>query len=156
MHIKQMLNCAVAGGLMKMNNIDEELLTGVLASQPSDIRKVHRVQVNGEKLYCEEYSRMTRRVCDVVCCKNADILKITYFVVNNTSKVVYAVARKLLIEENCFINDIGARHIIKVKKSLQRVVVPVDIIKEKLFFIKVRDEMYIAKMSNLLGHSIFK
>lgn len=154
---EKMCNCLVAGRQNKLGQgTDEELMTAVGVSSLSDIRKVLRVEVDGEKFYCQDYSRMKRRVCYVVMCNNRNLLKIKTFILNCLSKVVYALADVLHINENCFLNAESGKHIIRVSESNERAVIPVENLKEKLFFIEVENNKFISRMPNMFGHCVFK
>lgn len=70
----QYQNCKISGRITAPHrdhkNIDQLLLiTG--ATSAANLSIAHRIQVNGQKLYCKEYSRMKRRVlCSLLCEQN--------------------------------------------------------------------------------------
>ena len=154
---KQMHNCCIAGAQSKLDiEVDEEFLTAIGAALPSDVRKVLRVEVRGEKFYCEDYSRMKRRVCYVASCKSGNIVLIKMFVFRVNSDVVFAVAEPLIVEENCHLDRFSARHIVKVSQKHERLIFPVEELKEKLFYIRTEMNVFVSRMPNMFGHCVFK
>lgn len=129
---KQMRNCYIAGAQSKLDIVvDNEFLTEIGAALPSDVRKVLRVEVRGEKNYCEDYSRMKRRVCYVASCRNGSIVLIKMFVFRVNSDVVFAVAEPLIVEENCHLDRYCGRHVVKVFQMHERLIFPVEELQEK-------------------------
>ena len=68
----QYQNCKISGRITAPHrdhkNIDQLLLiTG--AASAANLRIAHMIQVNGQKLYCKEYSRMKRRVLYSLLCE---------------------------------------------------------------------------------------
>ncbi|XP_070537055.1 uncharacterized protein [Ptychodera flava] len=119
------------------------------------VKKAFRVKLNDNKLYSKEYTRMTKRVCYMVRCKNGDMRKIEYFIVNVLTDHIYAFGKVVLVSDNCFICD-GPRHIIRIEDTSNLVCFPVEEIAEKLFFMQVDGMKYVACMPNLVGHGILK
>lgn len=151
-------NCEITGRktvIGERRNM-EQLLCSSGAISATELCVVLRVRVNGEKLYSKEYSRMKRRVCYIVCTKEGGIVSIEYFVLNTTTGIVFAVGNQMVPTSSCFLNENSGRHIVKVEKYTDQVVVEVDKIQEKLFFMRVEDDICIARMPNLCGHGVFK
>jgi hypothetical protein len=88
------------------------LLSNITSSMNTNLSIAHRIQVNGQKLYCKEYSRMKRRVCYVVCFVNRTIMSIQYFALNVNSGLVYAVGEILAVTADCFLNEKSGHHIV--------------------------------------------
>lgn len=151
---------ASAAGHLQPVHFSEET-RGVILQEtncPNELflKKALRIKLYEQKLYSEEYTRMKKRVCHVVKCRNGDIRKIMYFLVNTVTNKMFAYSKKILVHQQSFILPNGPRHVIRVYESEELVVIPVEEIAEKLFFMVIDGVCYIACMPNMTGHSILK
>lgn len=153
-------NVATAGALKSCTNLDEDDILLILSETGCQniqlFKKSLRVQVNGQKLYSEGYSRMKKRICNVVRCKNGQLRKVMYFLVKTDTNCVLAFAKKLEVHQQSFICETNSHHIIRVTETTGKVIFPVEDIIEKVFFMSIDGRHYVACMPNLIGHSIFK
>ena len=150
-------NAAVyVGALKSLTDQANEIVLMMPDQNIHSLKKALRVMVNDQKLYSEQYSRMKKRVCFVVRCKNGDIRKITFFIVNTETSSIFAFAKKFEIHQQSFICNGGPRHIIRVVNTDEPAIFPVEDIAEKVFFMVVGNVSYIACMPNMVGHGIFK
>ena len=154
--VQSVNNVKVAGSLLKMHDLPCEIITATGTDNIKTLRKCARVRLNNEKLYSKLYTRMKKRICYVVRCKNGDIREILYFIINPLLNSVYALAHKIQVHSDSFICDIGPQHIIRVMKTTDQVIFPVENIIEKVFFMDVDDKSYIACVPNRIGHGVFK
>jgi hypothetical protein len=111
----QYQNCKISGRITAPHIDQLLLITG--AASAANLRIAHRIQVNGHKLYCKEYSRMKRRVCYVVCFVNGTIMSIQYFALNVNSGLVYAVGEMFAVTADCFLKEKSGHHILKVTNT---------------------------------------
>jgi len=157
--MKSMKNCNVAGKLVSLSKelTPNDFLKSINTEKLSEVRKCLRIELHGQKYYSEEYSRMKKRVCFFVVNKLGEIFAIRYFVVNKV-KEVFAVAKKYVLEENCFIFESSGRHIFKVKEIDGNILqtFPVDMIKEKAFYISLGDKTCVSLLPNVVGHGVLK
>lgn len=149
---------SVAGALKTCTDLSDDEISFILnetgCQNIQSFKKALRVEVDNQKLYSEEYSRMTKRICNVVRCKNGQLRKIMYFLVNSDTKSVLAYGSKLEVHHDSFI--FSSQHIIRVTEATGKVIFPVKDIAEKVFFMCVDGHYYVACMPNSIGHSIFK
>jgi hypothetical protein len=148
----------IAGALQSCNDLPEDEILYILNVTGSAsiqlLKKSLRVQVNGQKLYSEGYTRMKKRICNVVRCKNGQLRKVLYFLVKTDTNNVLVYAQRVEVHNESYIH--GAQHVIRVTKPTGKVIFPVEDIAEKVFFMLVDGHQYVACMPNLIGHSVFK
>lgn len=134
------------------------ILQKTASTNELDLKKALRVKAGSQKLYSVEYSRMKKRVCyvHVVKCQNGTILKLLYFLQNTVTFKLFACAKKINVHPESFVLTNGPKHIIRVEQSEEFVVIPVEEITEKLFFMAIHEKLYIAYLPNMVGHSVFK
>lgn len=159
-NLKKCQNCYISGAATSCDfeNLDREfILNKTRAVSIKDLKKVKRVKVNSQYLYSKEYSRMNKRICHVVLCKNNNCYSVEYFILNEISGTVYAVGNLLEVQEPQHICQGAGHHLLEVKLTLDVHVFEVDMIMEKLFYITPAENLcLIAKMPNQYGHGVFK
>lgn len=67
-----------------------------------------------------------------------------------------AVVQKYEISNDCFILRDSGKHIVKITQTDNVKTIPVNLIMDKLFFISVKDSMYVVRLPNQLGRSVIK
>jgi hypothetical protein len=126
-----------AGALQSCNDLPEDeklyILNATGCANIHLLKKSLRVQVNGQKLYSECYTRMKKRICNVVRCKNGQLRKVLYYLVETDTNNVFAFAQRIEVHNDCFIH--GAQHVIRVTEPTCKVLFPVEDIAEKVFLV---------------------
>lgn len=152
--------CATAGALTPIPSASHEVLEKTGASTSSFLRKALRVQLNKQKLYSEEYTRMKRRICHVVMLHDDRLAAVKYFLLNTQTNKIYAVVKIL----NCCTSNIpvlqeAGGHLVLIKENDPNVtdVLPVHNIAEKLLYIDAgTGHVFVSQIPNLYGHCVFK
>ena len=151
---REMENCSVAGKLQKLNESDMDQLKQLnFEVDFHKWQKVLCVEVMGEKFYSAEYQRLRKRICCVILTSKGEVLRIKYFFLDSLLKHVFALCEKFIAVEN---DSFLLKHILKVNETNQNIVIPVNEIVEKLFYLSFPHGIYVARLPNLLGHSVLK
>lgn len=155
-------NCDVAGAAKQLQDSErwgKEQLT-LLYPDVSNAKKVDRIIVNEKKFFSAGYSRMKKRICNVVGYAENSVGVIKYFVM--CENVVFAVISKM---ETIPLSELpGAleSHLTAVKDSKTLVMVNVEELCDVLVFINtniganVVDPCYVCRFPNRYGHAVFK
>ena len=147
--------CAVAGSLQPFHEtgLDGELERHGLLN--TDLKKVSRVMNNGQKLYSELYTRMQKRIANVVLLEGNDRFGfVQYFLMCVESRRVYAVVRHL---QKVSVNLAAGHHLVPVRSSEVVKLYPISSVLETVVYVSVNDrEAYVARVPNKHGHAIFK
>jgi len=61
-----------------------------------------------------------------------------------------------VLDKNCFVFTDGPRHIFKVNKNTEQIIVPVTDVVEKLVFMDLNGEFYVAYLPNIIGKPVLK
>lgn len=69
---------------------------------------------------------------------------------------VFAVVQQYDIPYECCIFRSSGKHIVKIVPTEHVKTIPVTFIMDKLFFVAVQDTMYVVRLPNQLGRSVFK
>ena len=152
--------CHVVGPLTKLSKkLSEEdrrhILEQTGADDLTDVRQMNRIVINQTKYYAKGYLRMKKRICYMVLLHNGQIIEIENFLFNKSANSVYAFARNITLDDNCFPFHSGGHHLMRVCFTGKVTVIPASQIKEKLFFTG-SDSVpnYICRMPNLYGHGV--
>lgn len=149
--------------LGRLQEFTAEQIELVLSVMPSllthrkTLRKAFRVKVRDHTLYSKEYTRMEKRICYVVLCRDGHLQEILYFIVNTETRSIFTLSKRLDVHSQSYICDNASpRHIVRVEETQEKHVFPVQNIAEKVFLMKVNGLTFIACMPNVIGHAIFK
>ena len=115
-----------------------------------------RIIVNGQKFYGSLYSKMKKRQCNVALTISGEVVVINFFVYNVFENEVYLVGNKMEENTNLHLYENSGHHIFLMKETLQMSVMPVDVLSQKVFIVKVGQIYYISKPPNLFGYSVLK
>lgn len=157
--IKVAACCSISGKVTKLlNGSDQENLILEVTKEDglADLRKALRVQYGKERYYSKEYTRMKKRICYFALTKDGTIISINYFVYNQKCKSIFALACVYNVVSDPYICDNAGRHILRVSESNTTVLIPIEDVQEKLFFISVCQSQYIIRMCNMHGHGLLK
>jgi hypothetical protein len=155
-------NCDVAGASKKLEDSEKwgkEQLS-LLYPDVTNAKKVDRIIVNEKKFFSAAYSRMQRRVCNVVKYKENSVGVINYFLI--CQNVVYAVIAKMDTIPLSQLPGAFESHLIAVKDSGTLEMVNVEELCDVLVFINTRteanavDPCYVCRLPNRYGHAVFK
>ena len=83
---------------------------------------------------------------------DANILKIKYFFTDSVTRSVFALCEWLGVKDNA----LNIKFIVKVVSTCEHVIVPVERLSEKLFYLNCCSDIFVARLPNLHGHRIFK
>ena len=150
---KKMKNCCVAGQPLRLSVKElDDIRELNFAEINNQCRKVLRVDVNGQRFYAEQYRRMIKRVCYIVLTTDSKILKIKYFFTDNVTQNVFALCELLEVKGGI----LNVEFMLKVVATGENVIVPVEKISEKLFYLNCCSDIFVSRLPNLHGHSVFK
>lgn len=155
-------NCDIIGAQCELHcegdgaEFDRAFLQHINVNHTENLRKVLRIIVNGQKFYGSLYSKMKKRQCNVALTISGDVVVINFFVYNVFENEVYLVGNKMEENTNLHLYENSGHHIFLMKETLQMSVMPVDVLSQKVFIVKVGQIYYISKPPNLFGYSVLK
>lgn len=160
--LQEAANCFTAGSLRP---VDEDEFSGLILGKFRgagllNLRKAQRILKDSQRLFAEDYTRMKKRACNVVLLENGTIASVKYFVVC-PAKVVYAVLSIFCSENRNVVHNFSTGlHLQPVRKTDEMAIVSVDDICERLLLMTTKStsghNMFVARLPNIHGHSIFK
>ncbi|XP_048255342.1 uncharacterized protein LOC125381981 [Haliotis rufescens] len=157
-------NCSMAGSLQPVaeDDLTEEIFRRLPVTNLREVKKVSRVlNADGKRLYAEAYTRMQKRDCSVVLLQDGSVASIKYFALCLHSNVVYAILNLYKIEGRNVVHGFpSGLHIIPVSRTRATDCVLVEQIVERLILISTNADsthnLFVARLPNIHGHSIFK
>jgi hypothetical protein len=155
-------NCEVFGALHKFRRVPRiDSLHALGIENSEQLRKVQRICVNGERFYSTEYSRMKRRVCHAVNFLDSELGLIQYFILVIDTNIVYAVVKKMKIDNTSWLHTYEAGKHLKPVEILNNEVelVSANQLKSTLIFIDLEnnaDAAIVVSVPNKQGRSVFK
>lgn len=160
-NIRSAANCVIAGAWSMFKdtiNMNSALLDKIGAKDLTCFKKVLRVQKGNEKFYCQEYTRMNKRISYIVLLSSGNIACIKYFVVHLDDMHVYAFVTYFNMLDTNEISDVhGGKHLFPVTITDNTDVISVDEILETIFFIDSNnDNLYVIRVPNMHGRAVFK
>jgi len=157
-------NCSFAGAVKRLSNILSEEMTQLVMEDvdtqtEDDLGIVLRVLCNGQRFYCKAYERMKKKICYVVLLEHEEYRMgiVESFVLHKTRNVVFAVVTPL-VPTPVQNEDMGC-HLCKVELLQNTIVVTVEKLIEKMFFITIDSacsEKYVVRTPNMLGYAVLK
>jgi hypothetical protein len=150
--------CSIIGHTKSVSEEDRKL-PEMKVFEGKLIQKVARVLYSGERFHAAEYSRMSKRVCNVVLLKDESVCALKYFIVVSCTTDVFALVQ--VAETSAGFGDLsGGKHILSVKLLDTLKVVPISDLQEVLVFMPSSSvdlkSGYVSRRPNKVGHAIFK
>lgn len=155
-------NCDIIGAQSELHcegdqaEFDRTLLQRINVQDTENLRKVLRIIVKGQKFYGSLYSKMKKRQCNIALTSSGDVVVIKFFVYNVSEDEVYLVGNKMEENTNLHMYENSGHHVFLMKETLQVSVMPVHVLSQKVFAVKVGHIYYISKPPNLFGYSVLK
>ncbi|CAG2213138.1 unnamed protein product [Mytilus edulis] len=159
-HTQEMNNCSIAGAVkpfvLPNYSTSEFVNTFCNSTDISLLRSALRVEVNNEKYYGKDYTKMKTKVSYVALCEGGNIVEIQSFILNTVTNHVYALVLRLDISQQTFLYVAEGHHIMCVEKTNDVVILGVNKLKEKLFYMEVGNKKYVARVPNVHGRGVLK
>ncbi|VDI77376.1 Hypothetical predicted protein [Mytilus galloprovincialis] len=159
-NLKPVANCEIAGAITEVPKDENTnfILEELGLSDTSCIKKVDRVMLNGKKMYSGSYTRMKRRICNTFLTKRGIACSVKYFIFHEQTQLIFALVIPLYLTEYR-IGELRAGKYLFTSTACDKCkLLLVNELEENLWYIdpKVNGKIFIAKMPNSYGHSVFK
>ena len=100
---------------------------------------------------------MKQHISYMVLLRTWEIARVVTFYVNIKTSMVFALEDLFKLCENPFLLEKYAYHLLNVKATNQTTVIPVDNIKEVLFYMSLKKVPHlVSRLPNLFGHGVLK
>lgn len=159
-NLKPVANCEIAGAITEVPKDENTnfILEELGLSDTSCIKKVDRAMLNGKKMYSGSYTRMKRRICNTFLTKRGIACSVKYFIFHEQTQLIFAFVIPLYLTEYR-IGELRAGKYLFTSTACDKCkLLLVNELEENLWYIdpKVNGKIFIAKMPNSYGHSVFK
>ncbi|CAC5407048.1 unnamed protein product [Mytilus coruscus] len=156
---QEMNDCSIAGAVKPFvlpdYSTSEFVNTFCTSPNISVLRSALRVEVNNEQFYGKYYTKMKAKLSYVAFCEGCNIVQIQSFILNRVTNNVYVLGLRLDISQHTFLY-VDGHHIMCVEKTTDVVILKVNKLKEKLFYMEVENKIYVARVPNVHGRGVLK
>ena len=97
-----------------------------------------RIKIKNIYAYCMNYKKMKQHISYMVLLRTGKIARVVTFYVNIKASMVLALIDLFKLCENPFLLEKYVYHLLKVKATNQTTVIPVNNIKEVLFYMSLK------------------